>query len=140
MKSPNKYGTRKLTGWPEKLLPQFKRRIVHVKKKTSLTSKTWKSQVDSPCSIRTIRRHLNNRKIKHKKRIHHPGLTTKHKEKRLEYAHQYQTMSDKEWQKVVFLDEKKFNLDGPDGFQKNWHTKIFWKRITQQGKVQDDLL
>ncbi len=40
LKSPNKYGTRKPTGRPEKLSPQFKRRIVReVKKKTSSTSK-----------------------------------------------------------------------------------------------------
>ena len=35
LKSPNKYGTRKLSDRPEKLSQQFKRRIVHeVKKKT----------------------------------------------------------------------------------------------------------
>ena len=87
LKSPNKYGTRKPTGRPEKLLPQFKRRIVcKVKKKTLSTSKILKSPVDTPCSTRKIRRHLNNEKIKHKKKILHPRLTMKHKEKQLEYA------------------------------------------------------
>ena len=49
----------------------------------------------------------------------------KHKEKLLEYARQYQTMNAKEWRKVVFSDQKKFNLDGPDGFQKCRHAKYF---------------
>ena len=39
LKSPNKYGTRKLTGRPEKLSPQFNRRIFReVKRKTLSTS------------------------------------------------------------------------------------------------------
>ena len=42
----------------------------------------------------------------------------KRKEKRLEYARQYPNMSAKERRKVAFSDEKKFNLDGPDGFHK----------------------
>ena len=117
---------KKTTGRPEKLSPQFKRRIVcEVKRKISSTSKILKSLVDDPCSTRTIRRHLNNEKIKHEKRIHRPRLTMKHKEKWLEYAHQYQMMTAKEWWKVVFLDAKKFSLDGPDGFQKYLHAKNF---------------
>ena len=31
---------------------------------------------------------------------------------------QYQTVSAKDWRKVVFSEENKFNLGGPDGFQK----------------------
>ena len=33
LKSPNKYGTRKPSGWPEKLSPQFKIKIVRKLKK-----------------------------------------------------------------------------------------------------------
>ena len=46
-------------------------------------------------------------------------LTMKHKEKRLEYASQYQSMSAKEWRKVFFSDEKKFNLDGQEILARN---------------------
>ena len=117
LKSLNKYGTRKPTSKPEKLSTRFKRRIVRdVKKKTSSTSKILKSLMDAPCSTRTVRRHLNNEKSKHKKIIHRSRLTIKYKGKRLEYARQYQTMSAKEWRKVVFSDKKKFNLVGSDGF------------------------
>ena len=49
----------------------------------------------------------------------------KHKERQLEYARQYQTMSAKKWQKAVLLDEKKFNLGGSGSFQKYWHAKDF---------------
>ena len=141
LKSPNKYGTRKPTGRPEKL-SQFTKRIVHeVKNKTSSTSKILKSLVGSPCATRTIKRHLNNEWIKHKERIHRPRLTMKHKEKRVKYPRQYQTMSAKEWRKVDFSDEKKFNLDGSDGFSEVLSRKIFSKRelITQQGIIEEDL-
>ena len=55
LKSPKKYGTRKPTGRPEKLSPQFKRRIVReVKKKISSTSKILKSLVDAPCRLEQL--------------------------------------------------------------------------------------
>ena len=73
----------------------------------------------------------------HKKRIHlHPRLIMKYKEKRLEYARQYQIMSAKEWRKVVFSDEPKFKM----AFRSTGTQKIFQKRTTQQGITEKDLL
>ena len=50
LKSSNKYGTRKPTSWPEKLSPQFKRRIVcKVKKKNLVNIKNI--EISSGCSL-----------------------------------------------------------------------------------------
>jgi hypothetical protein len=38
----------------------------------------------------------------------------------MEFARKYMHMN-KEWNNVVVSDEKKFNIDGPDGFRSCWH-------------------
>ncbi|KAL3666445.1 hypothetical protein V7S43_019056 [Phytophthora oleae] len=44
------------------------------------------------------------------------------------------------WERVIFSDEKKFNLDGPDGYQYYWHDvrvdlKLYSKRVSGGGSV-----
>ncbi|OXA53531.1 Transposable element Tc3 transposase [Folsomia candida] len=65
--------------------------------------------------------------------------TQRHKDARLEFARTHMSW-EKEWQKVVFTDEKKFNLDGPDGYSYYWHhlkkqQEIFSKRQAGGGSV-----
>lgn len=62
----------------------------------------------------------NSGHFKYAKRQTVPCLKPHHIEARLTWAQKYMSWTT-EWANVVFSDEKKFNLDGPDGFQYYWH-------------------
>ena len=68
-----------------------------------------------------------------------PPLTAQHKKDRFDMELKHVTWTE-EWQTVIFSDEKKFNLDGPDGYKYYWHSAdsskvTFSKRVQGGGSV-----
>uniref|UniRef100_A0A0A1X466 Transposable element Tc3 transposase n=1 Tax=Zeugodacus cucurbitae TaxID=28588 RepID=A0A0A1X466_ZEUCU len=59
---------------------------------------------------------VNSKKIKIE-----PVLSQYHQTERLNFANSHIVWGEEHWRRVVFQDERKFNLDGPDGFSSYFH-------------------
>jgi transposase len=140
LSSPETYGTAKRLGRPPSLSPSDSRRMLRAAHTGKYSSAQLKHALDLPISSRSVRRKLSEcPTLKYKKRKKTPALTRAHQLKRLQWARDRTTWS-RTWRKVVFSDEKKFNLDGPDGFQYYWHDlrkeeEVFSKRQMGGGSV-----
>ncbi|KAF0691663.1 Aste57867_17154 [Aphanomyces stellatus] len=88
----------------------------------------------------TVLNILNSSKfVKYMKRRSSPHLTKDHKKRRVEFAAKYLN-KDVDLKGTIFSDDKKFNLDGPDGCQYYWYdlheeVQTYSKRAAGGGSV-----
>lgn len=121
LKDPSSYNKIKRSGRKPILKPRDKRSILRKASNSSLSCKKIIHDLSLKVSRWTINRVINNSgNLKYAKKKTMPALTEDHKDKRLKWARKKMTWN-KEWEKVIWTDEKKFNLDGPDGFNYYWH-------------------
>lgn len=121
LNDPQDYGKMVSTGRPKVITPSIGQRIKRVvMNDPSCSSSDVIRGTGIEVSKRTVQRFLKSTDFSYKKKLHAPRMTQAHKNARVTFAHLHQTWSA-DWRRVVFSDEKKFNLDGPDGLQYYWH-------------------
>ncbi|CAK9819131.1 Transposable element Tc3 transposase [Anthophora quadrimaculata] len=140
LKNKENYGKLYKGRTKESLSPRGKRSIVRIASNSTYSGKQIAEKVNVSASVRTVQRYLKKvttieRKCLKKK----PCLKDRHKKTRLEFARKHMDWVT-QWQKVVFSDEKKFNLDGPDGYSYYYHDlrkeeRIFSRRQHGGGSV-----
>ena len=134
------YGLKGLRGRKSKIAGILKKRIIHLASHEMMSASKIKQELALPQCTRTIQRILNKcPTLIYKKYKKRPHLTAAHKSARQSFASK--SVNDRiDWSKIVWSDEKKFNLDGPDGIHYYWHDlrtepKLLSKRQFGGGSV-----
>lgn len=140
LNDPEYYGTKRRGGRKVAVSVREKMLLVRTARNSRSSAKTLGLQCGITASVRVIQRILKaeptiiRRKLKKK-----PLLSTTQRKNRVIFAEQH-ILNAKNWKHVIFSDEKKFNLDGPDGYQYYWHdirdqTQYLSKRHSCLGSV-----
>jgi hypothetical protein len=140
LKNPSKYGPKKRKATNKKLSETAKRRIVREASTTKKSCQRLVETLELPVTRQRVFQILKaSTTLTHVKGKKAPLLTSAHKIARLIWAKTYFQYGSK-WFNVIFSDEKKFNLDGPDGWVGYWYDlrkepEIFSRRQNGGGSV-----
>jgi hypothetical protein len=140
LNDPHHYASKKRAGRAPKLSERDRRAVFRHTTINNKSSSQIANLLSKPVSARAVRRELQrNDNVKYVKRKVKPKMKPSHIAARVSRA-QARIKERTDWNMVIFSDEKKFNLDGPDGFQYYWHDlrkekDTYWSRQNGGGSV-----
>lgn len=111
----------KKKGPPRLVTGRTRQKLLHIfRENPKISASKAASILGIRVSDRTIRRELRKAAFSCMKIRKTQVLTKIHKEKRLNFARKHVTWSQYQWDRIVFTDEKKWNLSGNDGYVSIW--------------------
>ena len=117
----NSERTPQRTGRKPKISKTQHRAIVQAASNGARTAREMRDGYNCDITVRLVQQILRNAPhMTYKKMLSGPRLTPAHMEARPKWAKDYSHWRTR-WRRIVFFDENKFNLDGPDGFTYYWH-------------------
>jgi len=117
IKNPENHRKQLRSGRPPLVDNRDKRRIKNLAVKENISASQIRSNLSLPISTRRVQQILKcSENVSYEKKLLKPELLPRHKAARLQFANKYKFW-DTEWENIIFSDEKKFNLDGPDGYR-----------------------
>ena len=108
------------------MIDSTRRLLTREASKTGETAAVLKDRMGSIIFVRRIQQILQETSFLQFNKMQRALLLTKeHRASRMDFASQQPTWNATKWRRVVFRDEKKFNLDVLDGLACYWHE--MWK-------------
>ena len=138
--SRNGAGAGLRSGRPKKLSDRSERRITRCASNRSISTREIRRSLTLNVSKHTVWRVLKScDHLRYRKKLAKPPLTVNHMQARFDWS-LARLLWNEEWKSVIFSDEKKFNLDGPDGLAYYWRDlrkeeQYFSKRQSGGGSV-----
>lgn len=117
----NSYGDKKKTKGNSKITNRQKNQLIALASAGNHSSRELVAELGLPIGHKHAAKILKRTgHFKFTKKMKQPFLKPEHETARMDWASKYIHWTT-EWTNIVFSDEKKFNLDGPDGCSYYWH-------------------